>query len=209
VRSSANINAGAQTSLSCFIHGVCLLVSVMFFAFYLNFIPLACLSAILLHTGYKLAKPALFIEFYRKGMSQFLPFVITVVAIISTDLLKGMAIGMIIGLFFVIRANFSAAISFSHDRSNYLLTFNKDVSFLNKALLRKCILQIKENSTVTIDASKAKFIDHDIMETLGDFMTTAPDDNIIVTTIDLYGKEHLKPEITQPALQPNFVENTQ
>lgn len=209
VRSSANINAGAQTSLSCFIHGVCLLVSVMFFAFYLNYIPLACLSAILLHTGYKLAKPALFIEFYRKGMSQFLPFVITVVAIISTDLLKGMAIGMIIGLFFVIRANFSAAISFSHDRSNYLLTFNKDVSFLNKALLRKCILQIKENSTVTIDASKAKFIDHDIMETLGDFMTTAPDDNIIVTTIDLYGKEHLKPEITQPALQPNFVENTQ
>jgi len=192
VRSSANINAGAQTSLSCFVHGLCLLVSVMFFAYYLNFIPLACLSAILLHTGYKLAKPALFAEFYRKGMSQFLPFVITVSAILATDLLKGMAIGMTIGLFFVIKANYHAAITLTQDDNHYLLSLNKDVSFLNKALLRKFILRIPEQSTVTIDASKAKFIDHDILETIEDFLMTAPDDDIKVETIDLRGKEKIQ-----------------
>ncbi len=81
VRSAANINAGGQSRVACFTHGVFLLISVMFFAHYLNTIPLACLAAILLHTGYKLANPVLFRKFYQKGMSQFLPFVITVIAI--------------------------------------------------------------------------------------------------------------------------------
>ena len=192
VRSSANINAGGQTSLSCFIHGLCLLLSVMFFAHFLNYIPLACLSAILLHTGYKLAKPALFIEYYQKGMSQLLPFVTTVLAILLTDLLKGIVIGIFIGLFFVIKANYSAAISFIQDGSHYVLSFNKDVSFLNKALLRIFILRIEANSSVTIDASKAQFIDHDILETIEDFLATAPDDDITVEVIDLYGKEKIK-----------------
>lgn len=192
VRSSANINAGGHTSLSCFVHGLCLLLSVMFFAHYLNYIPLASLSAILLHTGYKLAKPSLFVEYYDKGMSQLLPFAITVLAILFTDLLKGMAIGLVIGLFFVIKANYHAAITLIQDGSHYVLSFNKDVSFLNKALLRKFILSIPENSSVTIDASKTKFIDHDILETVEDFLATAPDDNITVEVIDLYGKETIK-----------------
>ncbi len=192
VRSSANINAGGQTRIAGFTHGLFLLMSVMYLAHYLNYIPLSCLSAILLHTGYKLANPALFKKFYQKGMSQFLPFVITVLVILVTDLLKGMAIGMVVGLFFVIKANYSAAISLTQDGAHYLLSFNKDVSFLNKALLRKFILHIKANSSVIIDASKAKFIDHDILETVEDFLATAPDDNIIVEIIDLYGKEKIK-----------------
>jgi MFS superfamily sulfate permease-like transporter len=163
----------------------------MFFANYLNYIPLACLSAILLHTGYKLAKPSLFIELYRKGMSQLLPFVITVLAILLTDLLKGMAVGVFVGLFFVIKANYSEAMTMTQNGARYLLSFNKDVSFLNKALLRKLILSIEENSSVTIDASRANFIDHDILETIEDFLTTAPDDNISVEIIDLYGKENI------------------
>ena len=191
VRSAANINAGGQTSLSCFVHGGLLLLSVLFFSQFLNIIPLSCLSAILLHTGYKLAKPALFKEHYAKGMSQFLPFVITVTAILFTDLLMGIAIGLAIGLVFVMRANYHAAITLTQDGSHYVLTFNKDVSFLNKALLRKFILHIKENSSVVIDASKAGFIDHDILETVADFLETAPDDNISVELIDLYGKETL------------------
>ncbi len=191
VRSSANINAGGQTRVACFTHGVFLLFSVMFLSQYLNYIPLACLAAILLHTGYKLANPALFRKFYQKGMSQFLPFIITVIAILITDLLKGMAIGMVIGLFFVIRANYHAAITLIQDGSHYLLSLNKDVSFLNKALLRKFILSIPENCTVTIDASKAKFIDHDIMETIEDFLAAAPDGNITVKVIDLHGKEKI------------------
>lgn len=192
VRSAANINAGGQTRLACFTHGVFLLFSVMFLSHYLNYIPLACLAAILLHTGYKLANPVLFKSFYQKGMSQFLPFAITVIAILVTDLLKGMAIGMIIGLFFVIRANYHAAITLTQDGTHYLLSLNKDVSFLNKALLRKFILRIPEQSTVTIDASKAKFIDHDIMETIEDFLATAPDDNITVEVIDLHSKDKIK-----------------
>jgi MFS superfamily sulfate permease-like transporter len=191
VRSSANINAGGKTRLSCFVHGVFLLLSIMLFAQYLNYIPLACLSAILLHTGYKLAKPSLFKEYYKKGMSQLLPFVITVVAILASDLLIGMAIGVVVGLFFVIRNNFHAAITLIENGSHYTLVLNKDVSFLNKALLRKFILRIQDNSTVTIDASKAKFIDHDILETIEDFLATAPDDNIIVEVVDLHGKDKL------------------
>ncbi len=196
VRSSANINAGGKTSLSCFVHGVCLFVSILFFSRYLNHIPLSCLAAILLFTGYKLAKPALFMEHYRKGMSQFLPFVITVIAIIATDLLKGMAIGMVIGLFFVIRANYHAAITMTmtkhKDGQHYLITLNKDVSFLNKALLRKFILMVKDNSKVTIDASKVQFIDHDILETINDFIDASSESNIAIETIDLHGKHEIK-----------------
>jgi len=196
VRSAANINAGGQTRVACFTHGVFLLLSVMFLSHYLNTIPLACLAAILLHTGYKLANPVLFKTFYKKGMSQFLPFVITVIAILVTDLLIGMAIGMVIGLFFVIRANYHAAITLTQVGSHYLISLNKDVSFLNKALLRKYILSIPEQSTVTIAASKATFIDHDILETIEDFLASAPDDNITVETIDLYGKEKIQKQKT-------------
>lgn len=196
VRSSANINAGGKTSLSCFIHGVCLFISILFFAKFLNTIPLSCLAAILLFTGYKLAKPALFVHHYRKGMSQFLPFAITVAAIIATDLLKGMAIGMVLGLFFVIRANYHAAITMTMTKhkngQHYLITLNKDVSFLNKALLRKFVLLVKADSTVTIDASKVQFIDHDILETINDFIDSASESNIEIETIDLHGKHEIK-----------------
>ncbi len=188
VRSSANINAGGKTSLSCFIHGLCLLVSVMFFSHYLNTIPLACLAAVLLHTGYKLAKPALFMDYYRKGMGQFLPFVITIAAILMTDLLKGMLIGVVIGLFFVIKSNFHAAITMTKNQNHYQIVMHKDVSFLNKALLRKLILKIQANSTVTIDANRAQFIDYDILETIEDFVAAAKDDNIQVELIGVYGK---------------------
>jgi MFS superfamily sulfate permease-like transporter len=192
VRSSANINAGGRSRVACFVHGVCLLISLLFFTRYLNYIPLACLAAILLQTGYKLAKPKLFKEYYRKGFSQFLPFVVTVGAIIATDLLMGMAIGMAVGMYYVIKANYHAAITMTQDDSHYVISLNKDVSFLNKALLRKFFLKIEENSTVLIDASKAQFIDHDILETIEDFLSAAPDDNIKVKIVDLYGKETIK-----------------
>ncbi len=191
VRSSANINAGGKTRLSCFFHGVLLLLSVLFFSRYLNTIPLASLAAILLHTGYKLAKPALFIGRFRQGMSQFLPCILTVAAILATDLLQGMALGMAIGLFFVIKTNYHAAITLIQDGSHYTLLLNKDVSFLNKALLRRFILMIEGGSRVTIDASMAKFIDRDIVETLHDFIASAADSGIEVETVGLDGKEQI------------------
>jgi len=191
VRSSANINAGAKTPVSCFIHGLCLLLGAMLLPTYINYVPLGCLAAILLHTGYKLAKPALFIAFYRKGWSQLLPFVITILAILGTDLLKGMLIGMVIGLSLVVKASYRAAITMTRDGSFFILTFNKDVTFLNKPLLRKLLAHIAPHSTLTIDASQSRFIDHDIMETIDDFLVTAQDDDISVEINDLYGKETL------------------
>jgi MFS superfamily sulfate permease-like transporter len=92
----------------------------------------------------------------------------------------------------VIKANYHAAITMTQDDSHYVISLNKDVSFLNKALLRKFFLKIEENSTVLIDASKAQFIDHDILETIEDFLAAAPDDNIKVKVVDLYGKETIK-----------------
>jgi len=180
VRSSANINAGGQTRLSCFFHGVFLLVSVLFFTRYLNAIPLACLAAILLQTGFKLAKPKLFVEYYRKGWNQFLPFAITIAAILMTDLLQGIAIGMTCGFFFVLKANFHAAIKLTRHGSHYLLRLHKDVSFLNKALLRKYLADVPDDSELLIDGYKAQFIDHDILETIANFLQEAPDRNIIV-----------------------------
>lgn len=180
VRSSANINAGGRTRIASFVHGVFLLLSVLFFTAMLNLIPLACLAAILLQTGYKLARPALFIAMFKQGWEQFLPFAITVTAILSTDLLQGVVIGIVIGLFFVMKSNYQESITLLSEENTYTLYLNKDVSFLNKALLRNLLNQVTENSTLLIDASKAQFIDHDISETLVNFLQTAPDDNIIV-----------------------------
>lgn len=180
VRSSANINAGGQTRVSSFLHGVLLLLSVVFLAEYLNLIPLACLAAILLQTGYKLAKPTLFIDYFHKGWNQFLPFVITVTAILLTDLLQGIAIGMAGGIFFVLRANFHEAITLTQYGSNYLLRLHKDVSFLNKALLRKHLAGIPDAAQLLIDGHKALFIDQDILETIADFRLAAPDRDIEV-----------------------------
>lgn len=180
VRSSANINAGGQTRLSSFFHGVLLLSSAVFLAEFLNTIPLACLAAILLQTGYKLAKPSLFIEFYQKGWNQFLPFAITVTAILLTDLLQGIAIGMAIGIFFVLRANFHEAMTLTIHGTHCLLRLHKDVSFLNKALLRKHLSAIPDGAELIIDGSKALFIDHDILETISDFLLAAQDRGITV-----------------------------
>ncbi|NBV76043.1 MAG: SulP family inorganic anion transporter, partial [Methylococcaceae bacterium] len=178
VRSSANINAGGQTRISSFLHGIMLLVSVLFFAPLLNQVPLACLASILLLTGYKLAKPDLFSSLYKQGWGQFAPFVITVVAILVTDLLQGIVIGILTGLFFVLKANYQASITLTDHEGTYLLRLHKDVSFLNKALLRRCLMEIPDNCELIIDGQRAHFIDHDILETIADFNQSAKDRNI-------------------------------
>jgi MFS superfamily sulfate permease-like transporter len=192
VRSAANVNAGGHSKVSSFVHGLLLLVSIMFFARFINHIPLSCLAAILLQTGYKLAKPKLFMEFFHKGSNQLIPFVTTIVAILLTDLLKGIIVGILIGLYYVIRANHHAAISLTQSGNHYLLKLNKDVSFLNRALLRKFLDQVDENSVLIIDGSRTRFIDHDILETIEDFLQGAADDNITVETIELKGKEKIQ-----------------
>lgn len=173
VRSSANVNAGAKSKFSTIFHGVLLTVSVLFFPHVLNMIPLSALAAILLFTGYKLAKVSLFKEMYQKGWDQFLPFAITVIAIIQTDLLKGIIVGLFIGLFFVIRSNFKTAVFVMKDEHRYLIRFRKEVSFLNKALVKSTLEQIPDDTAVLIDATKSEFIDKDIVEIMNDFIVNA------------------------------------
>lgn len=174
VRSSANVNSGAQTKVSTILHGTLLLLCVAFIPMLLNQIPLAALAAVLIFTGYKLAKPSLFKMFYKKGMDQFLPFVITIFAILMTDLLKGVAIGIVIGLIFVLRTNFRSAVFVVNDAKNYLFRFRKDVSFLNKPIVKNKLEKVPEGSFVLIDASRADFIDKDVVEVIEDFMMHAP-----------------------------------
>ncbi|MGD9543662.1 MAG: SulP family inorganic anion transporter [Methylocystis sp.] len=189
VRSSANIDAGAHSKAASFIHGLLLLLSAMFLSSVLNMIPLACLAAVLILTGYKLAKPKLFVQQYEKGFNQFAPFAVTVGAILSSDLLKGMAIGMAVGLFFVLRANYHSAFTLTRDGRNYLLRLQKDVSFLNKAQLRNFLESIEQDSYLVIDGTRAGFIDQDIMETIQDFIKAASDYNIRVELKDMRGLE--------------------
>ncbi|MEY2696452.1 MAG: hypothetical protein RL333_590 [Pseudomonadota bacterium] len=169
VRSSANVNAGGKTKLASMVHGLLLLVSVLLFADIMNTIPLATLAAILLLTGFKLANPATFFEMYRRGKNQFIPFSITVIAILIDDLLKGILIGTVIGLIFVIRSNFHSAITVNYRDGNYLIRFRKDVTFLNKKKLRDILDSVAPKSCVLIDGSNSRFIDRDILDCILDF----------------------------------------
>lgn len=180
VRSSANVNAGAKTKMSAVFHGILLLLSVAFVPALLNYIPNAALAAILIYTGYKLAKPALFKAFYKKGWDQFVPFVVTILAILLTDLLKGVMVGIVVGLFFVLRSNFRTAVFVVNDANKYLFRLRKDVSFLNKAIIKSKLEQVPENSFVFIDAGRADFIDRDVIEVIEDFMKHASLKNIKV-----------------------------
>lgn len=180
VRTSANTNAGARTKGSTIMHGILLLLCVAFIPGVLNLIPLSALAAILIYTGYKLAKPSIFKELYKKGADQFIPFVVTIVAIIFTDLLIGIIIGIAVGLFFVMRSNFKTALLVVNDENRYLFRLRKDVSFLNKPLLKKKLEAMPENAYVIIDISRADFIDQDVVEVINHFMKHAHLKNIKV-----------------------------
>jgi MFS superfamily sulfate permease-like transporter len=189
VRSSANINAGARSKAAAIGHGVLLLTAVMAIPHLLSLIPFSALAAILIVTGFKLTKPSLYREMLRKGWNQFLPFIITIAAIILSNLLIGIFIGIAVGLFFVLKSNFREAISITNNGQNYLLKLNKDVTFLNKALLRKTFEQIPDNSTLIIDGGGTMFIDNDISETIGDFILNAPSRNITVELNKTYSSQ--------------------
>jgi MFS superfamily sulfate permease-like transporter len=180
VRSSANVTAGGKTKTATILHGVMLLICVMFIPTMLNKIPLCALAAILIFTGYKLVKIKLIKEFYFKGFDQFIPFITTIIAILVTDLLIGIMIGIGVGLFFMIRSNFRSAILVVNDKNNYMIRLRKDVSFLNKPIIKLKLDEIPANSYVLIDAIRADFIDKDIIEEVNAFLESAPSKNISV-----------------------------
>jgi MFS superfamily sulfate permease-like transporter len=178
VRTSANVFAGARTRVSTIVHGALLFASTMLIPSVLNWTPLACLAAILIVIGYKLTKPKLYGEMWATGWSQFLPFIVTVVAIVFTDLLKGVLVGLAVGVFFVIRTNHRSAITVVNQDRYYLLRFNKDASFVNKSELRSKLREIPEDSHLVIDGSRALYVDHDIVDVVNDFRKLAPYKNI-------------------------------
>ena len=199
VRTSANANAGAKTKISAIAHGVFLLVSVIAIPTVLNKIPLACLAAILLMTGWKLANPAVFKHMWASGKFQFTPFIFTVVAVVFTDLLKGVAIGLGVSIFFILRANMRLAYFFKkelhHTGETIHIDLAQEVSFLNKAAIKQTLAHLPENSNVVINAANTLYIDHDVLELIRDFVEVGEKDKDI--TVNLVGfKEAYKLENT-------------
>ena len=197
VRTSANANAGAKSKMSAIIHGVLILFCVITIPFIINKIPLSSLAAILLMIGFKLAGPAIFKKIWSQGLIQFIPFIVTVVAIVFTDLLKGVGIGMVVSIFYILKSNLRVAYFF--DKMKYqdgeLITIQlaNEVSFLNKAAIKETLHQLPNNSKVKIDASDSFYIDYDIIELIHDFeKTIAPQKHISVEIIGLKSRYSLK-----------------
>lgn len=178
VRSSANINAGARSKLSSVMHGVWLLVSVVFLYQMLELIPLASLAAILIHVGYKLSKPSLYKSVAKLGPVQLIPFLVTILAILFTDLLVGIFIGIVVGFVFVIQASFKKSIVVVNDGPDYLIRFLKDVSFLNKPEMTRILSGIPRGSNVVIDGSNHVYIDDDVIVIIEEFIEASEERGI-------------------------------
>lgn len=189
VRSSANINAGARTKASAILHGVLLLVCVATIPVLLNKIPKASLAVILIFTGYKLCNPKVFRHMWKEGgVTQFVPFVTTAIAVVSLDLLKGVGIGLLISIFYILRQNMR--VSYYYNRSSYSngdlikLTLAQEVSFLNKASIKDPLNKLPGNSSVIIDASSTEYIDFDVLDLIREFHETkAPEKNIKMSLV--------------------------
>lgn len=213
VRSSANANAGAKTKMSAIIHGTLLLVSVLSIPFLLNKIPLATLAAILLVIGYKLAKPAVFKHFFHRGKYQFAPFIITVLAVVFTDLLTGVALGMIISIFAILRGNMKRAYYFRkeeyEDGDIIHIHLAQEVSFLNKAAILFTLDKIPRDSKVIINASDTVYIAHDILDSIREFKDIrAPLRNVDVTLIGFkeeYNLENTETDIRQVSIEHDLL----
>lgn len=195
VRSSANINFGAKSKLSAILHGVWLLVAIIFLIPVMSLIPLASLSAVLIIVGYKLAKPSLFKEMYQSGLEQFIPFAITIVGIITINLLNGIVYGLIAGLFFSLYRSYknsyelNDAVTNKNGNEYHHIILAEEISFFNKANLMEKLEAIPKNSEVVIDFKNNKYMALDIKTTLKDFKTNAQSKNLKITFVNNKDKE--------------------
>lgn len=178
VRSSANANSGGRTRQSAMLHALWLLLALLAIPTLINYIPLACLAAILLHTGYKLAKPELFKQMIKKGLDQFIPFAVTILVVVTVDLLWGVGIGILVAMFYILRANIQNAYQFKvEDQDEKLtatLTLAEEVTFLNKAPIQQKLHGLPKGvEKIRIDGSHSRFIDKDVLEVIKDFEQNA------------------------------------
>jgi len=192
VRSSANIQSGGRTKLSAIFHGFLLLISVILIPRLLNMIPLSVLAAILLIVGYKLAKPSLFKTMYNLGWKQFLPFVVTVSGIVFTDLLKGIGLGLAVGIIVILIKSYQNS-HFLHkegedvDDGKIKMTLAEEVTFFNKGAILKELDRLPKDSYLELDVRKTRYLDNDIIEILEDFSIKAKERNINIKLISERG----------------------
>lgn len=189
VRSSTNIQSGGRTKMSAILHGVILVVCAVAIPSFLNMIPLASLAAILFLVGYKLAKPALFKQMYKMGWSYFIPFTVTILAIVFTDLLMGIGIGMAVAIFYILLNNYNKPFLFERDEQSaangvYRIKLAEDVTFLNKANIQRALNAVPNNKKVIIDGSQSINIDKDVIEIVEEFEINAKLKNIEVEIIE-------------------------
>jgi len=189
VRSSANVTSGAKTKMSAIFHGFLLLASVLLIPGLLNLIPLACLAAILLLVGYKLAKVSLFTTQAKLGWDQFLPFIITIIGIVVFDLLIGIGLGMGVAIVYILLRNFQNSHFLeekaSGNSNTVHIVLSEEVSFLNKGALIQALEDIPDGKHVIIDGSNSKIIDYDVLEVISNFKISAESKNIEVDTIGI------------------------
>jgi len=192
VRSSANIQSGGKTKMAAIIHGFLLLISVLLIPVLLNQIPLSVLAAILLIVGYKLAKPSLFVTMYQLGWKQSVPFVVTVLGIVFTDLLIGIGLGLLVGIVVILIKSFQNS-HFLHieDKSNgkhrIKMTLAEEVTFFNKGAILKELDSLPRDTVLELDVRKTRFLDHDIIEILQDFSEKRKVRNIDIIIISERG----------------------
>ncbi len=195
VRTSANINSGGKTKLAAISHGFFLLIAVVSIPRFLNMIPLASLAAILISIGFKLASPSVFRNMWKNSRKfQFIPFIVTIIAIIATDLLVGVGIGLAVSVYFILRGNLKLAYFFKRDEHTEGETIHmelaQEVSFLNKAAIKQTFAHLPENSKLVIDASNTVYIDHDVLVLIKDFMTTGSRERNIQVDLIGFRKEY-------------------
>lgn len=184
VRSSANVQSNAKTKLSAILHGVLLLVAVLAIPGLLNHIPKSVLAAVLIIVGFKLAKPSLFKKMFALGWTQFVPFIVTVIVIIFTNLLIGIFTGLAIGVIVILVKSYQNSLFLhkkeSGDHKVIEMTFAEEITFLNKASIQKELFNLPENSRLELDIRKTTYLDYDIVEILEDFVVQAKNKNIFV-----------------------------
>ncbi len=192
VRSSANIQSGGRSKMSAIIHGFFLLISVMLIPTLLNMIPLSVLAAVLLIVGYKLAKPSLFIKMYELGWKQFIPFTVTVLGIVFTDLLKGIGMGLAVGIVVILIKSYQNS-HFLHieDKSNgkhkIKMTFAEEVTFFNKGAILKELYSLPRDTYLELDVRNTTYLDNDIIEILDDFAVKAKERHIDIKIVSNRG----------------------
>jgi MFS superfamily sulfate permease-like transporter len=185
VRSGANVAAGARERMAALVHGVLLLLAVVFAGPLLNKIPLAALAAILIQVGLNLCKPALFATQARLGVTQLLPFAITIAAVLAMDLLKGVIVGIIVGIAFVLYENSKrAVVAVRDDSGTWRMRFRRDGTFVSKPGIVSTLDEVDDGDQVVIDGS-GEYIDHDVKEVLASFVEDARHRNIKVTLVGI------------------------